>query len=618
MSLLKTYPPHKDESGFGYYRRLAADNVLSGWRELAGYAGLPKTRSALLSHVELVAGELGLEREWARSASRQELQCRSWGRLQRGQTDAVCPACMAEEQPYLRNVWSHAYVTACPRHRVVLVDRCDACGSRLSPNRDRIDRCECGQHFQHLPRVASTPAQHWLSSLIAGDGRRNGGGIAPDVRGADLTALASLMGTLCLSADPTHMTLHRSAALPKSVVDAIEFLAPLEVLLADWPAGFRTHVEARIAAGNQEARTLNKLLGPWYIELRKRCQGTALEPFLKVVIEVAAERFEGVLGLDSAKALAQDVTDYVLSAEAAKTIGVSVSCLHKALKEGQCAYRERRFGTRGVAYEIAREEVRRIQQQRSEWVSDERACELAGVSPAVLAHMMAAGVIESDVNWRHDLLKGGPVKAASIEALLERLRVAAVPVAVSAEDETLTWAGLTSRRMGDKLAIQSAMQAASDGQLKAVVVGRCLGEMVFRRDEVSEYFGTPLLEAGMSIQQLSRTTGWKWESISHWIQSGLLESESIMLRGKPCRVVLPHQLLAFRQAYVSLADLARAMGTKSSGLSKRLSGIELVGAQQLPGGAMRGGLIPMHELGRLALIGARAGQDLFVQNLPDE
>lgn len=96
------------------------------------------------------------------------------------------------------------------------------------------------------------------------------------------------------------------------------------------------------------------------------------------------------------------------------------------------------------------------------------------------------------------------------------------------------------------------------------------------------------------------------------MDEGLLACESIQLRGQPCRVVLPHQLLAFRQSYIPLADLARAMDKKASALSHSLPGIELVGAKRLPDGALRGGLLRMADLGRLAVIGARAGYDLFV------
>lgn len=95
----------------------------------------------------------------------------------------------------------------------------------------------------------------------------------------------------------------------------------------------------------------------------------------------------------------------------------------------------------------------------------------------------------------------------------------------------------------------------------------------------------------MSIQQLAIATGLKWESIANWVDKGLLESETIQRRGQSCRVVLPHQLLMFRQSYIPLADLARAMGTKASALSRSLPGIELVGAKQLQDGVMRGALI---------------------------
>lgn len=122
MSLLVTRAPREDESGFGYYRGLTADNVLSNWRELAALAGVQRSRSALLGHAEFIAGQLGLESVWAHFASQQEAACRSWGRLHRAQSDAVCPDCL--DEPYLRHYWEHTYVTACPHHRIQLVDRC--------------------------------------------------------------------------------------------------------------------------------------------------------------------------------------------------------------------------------------------------------------------------------------------------------------------------------------------------------------------------------------------------------------------------------------------------------------------------------------------------------------
>lgn len=609
MGLIITHAPHEDESGLGYYRRLSSDNALFGWRNLAGTAGVERNRRALLMRTDDVASNLGLELSWTESARDKEELCRGWGRLHRTQSDAVCPACMAES-PYQRHHWEHAYVTACPKHRLQLVDQCNACGQHLSPSRLYIGLCACGNELSSLPQVPATTSQLWLSTLIGGQGDPSGT-LKPSLKNVDTDVLARVVRTLCLYAHPTKPALPRGVALPKTVERAIEFLAPLEGLLAEWPNGFRRHVAQRIAAGRKDARTLNTLLGDWYISLRKACQGTALEPLLQVIVEVAAEETECVLGLDSAKAMVQDATRYVRASDAARAIGVSISRMHDAIHAGDCEHRTRRMGTRGQVFEIASVEVERIQKRRAQWISDTAACELAGVSPAVLERMKAAGVIRSDIRWREDILKGGPVEHQSLLDLHVHVDRWVQPAA-TAEDATLTWSEFTSRRMGEKQAIESLMKAIANGEVKAVKHGRTLGEMVFRKEDVSEHFGAPLLEAGMSTQQLSKVTGWKWESISHWMDEGLLACETTRLRGQTCRVVLPHQLLAFRQSYIPLADLARAMGKKSSALSLALHGVELVGAKRLPDGAMRGGLLRMADIGRLAVIGARAGQDLFV------
>ncbi|RQS61245.1 hypothetical protein DID96_33435 [Burkholderia sp. Bp8963] len=611
MSLVITFSPFDDESGFGYYRRLGAGNALWGWRELAGLANVTRSRSALLEHPDHIAAELGIDEKWTRFASHQEQQCRSWRRLHRSQSDAVCPACLTEKV-YLRHYWEHALVTACPVHRTLLTDRCQECGDHLSPHRERIEQCVCGHDLRTLVTVASTPSQHWLSTLIASDGRLSGS-VPPKLRHGKVDELCELVRILCLRADPSTPPPRRSAASPKSVSQAVELLAPLERLLADWPAGFEKHVAERIAVGNAKARTLNTLLGQWYVSLKKVCQSSAFEPFLKVVIEVADKNFDGVLGLDIAKNIAADVTEYVRLPDAARTIGVSRDRLLKAANAGECMYRTRRLGTRGLVYEIPAAEIERIKQRRGEWVSDMQACEVAQVPPSVLSHMVDAEVVTADVNWRHDIYKGGPIQLQSLTNLFETVNGMAKQHP-SDDGERLTWAELTSRRMGDRAAIQSLMKAIVAGAVVAVVRGHHLGQMSFLRSDVAKYFGTPLLEAGMSIQQLAKSTGWKWESISHWISVGLLQSHEIVLRGQPCRVVSPQQLLVFRQTYVPLADLARAMGTRSSALATTLTGLEIVGARLLPNGTKRGGLVRMADIGRLAVVGARAKRSFAAEN----
>lgn len=602
MTLINTFAPHDDESGLGYYRRLSRENGVMSWGDLAAAAGTSRNRTAVLGSPDLMASALGLDAAWSEFATAQEQVSRTWSGTRRLH-DAVCCSCLSESC-HLRQHWEHSYVVACPLHRIQLIDRCPACAERLKPTRSHIEFCACGFDLRTSSATPSTPAQHWLSSLIASGGATSGG-IAPRLERPNVPGLSNLVRLLCLGGDPSARSARNRAGSVTSVQEAVEFLRPLDALLDSWPTGFERHVENRLAEGYALARTLNTRLGAWYGGLKKICQNVAFEPFLRVVIQVAAKNFEGALPLDAARHLSVEISDCLLVADVAEIWGVSRSFVVDAIKRGECAHRERMFGRRGHQYEVPKTEVERIASLRLGWISEAEACELAGVSSAVLEHMMAAQVIQSDRKWRSDLFKGGPIERRSLEllhaALAERARGGK-----RRQGERILWMELTSRRMGDTKAIHDAMRAAASGALVPMVSGRQLGHAGFLKSELAGYFGTPLLESGMSVQQLSKEAGWKWETVSHWIDEGLLGAEKITRRGQVCRVVTPSQMLAFRQTYLPLADLAREMGTKASALAEQLSGIEIVGAQVSSAGVRRGGLIRVADLGRLAASAAKA------------
>lgn len=603
MALLNTFALQADESGLGYYRRLAVGNALWGWRELARMAQVSSHRSGLFGRPDFVAEQLGLELQWTQQAATAEATAKAWKGLHRLRTDSVCPACLAQS-PHIRIHWEHAYVTACAHHKTQLIERCPACSDWLNPTRDHIEQCACGFDLRAASAPPASSAQLWLSALLCSGGSSSAG-VQPKLRHVKANALAELVKLLCLYFDPSAASPRRNAANPGSVQETVEFLRPLETLLQDWPLGFEEHVRHRIQAGNQQARTLNSLLGRFYLQLKKVCSADeALRPLLEIVLRVCRDNFDGVLSLDSAADTLPEVQTHVRLAEAARALGVSRDKLMKAVEVGQCAYRTRRFGTRGVVHELPKHEVERLVRCRREWLSEERAMERLDVPASVLKSMVDAMVITADVKWRHDIHKGGCILERSLQDLLNALVHHARPAHLDDPQALVEWRSLTTRRMGDGSAIQRLMQAAMAGEIRAVKVGRTVGTMGFQRDEVLRFFGTPLLESGMSVQQLAKATGWKWESISHWIELGLLQSQPVLLRGQPCRVVMPEHLLEFRRMYIPLADLAHAMGTRPSHLVEQLSGIELVGAKPLPNGQRRGGLLRLSELGRLAIQGS--------------
>lgn len=602
MELTYLFEPKADESPLGYYRRLSAANALMGWKELALMAEVSPSRTGMLGAPEHIATMLGMSREWTDHLAQQEQGLRTLRSLHRSGRDAVCPQCLAEDM-YLRVGWEHAYATACTQHRTRLVDRCSACDEPLDLQREQIGQCSCGQDILRLPCEQASEAELWLSGLLGGGGATDAASIAPDVAGADPEAVAQLVRTLCQYADTAGAPPRRNAATPKSVSEAVEFLAPLQSLLAQWPQAYEAHVRSRLAEGSEQARTLKALLGRWYQQLRKVAADGPLHVFLAPVQRIAVAEFDGVIGREEVDHW-EDLR-YVRLSDAAHHGQMTVPTLRRAIAAGQVEHRTRRFGTKGVVYEVLRTDLERIVAVRQGWMTEAAASKALDVPPKVLANMADAGLVEADYDWVKDVLKGGPVRVSAVEQVQATL-MANIAASATA-GERIAFQDLTSRRLGDNTAIQALMRAILSGEVQAQEPAASVGELQYLLSDVRRFFGTPLLEAGLSVNQLARLTGWKHESIDHWMDSGLLESFPIVLRGQPCRVVMPAQLLAFNRTYIPVSDLARLVGGRSSFMSKRLAHIGVIAGKATSEGTQRGMLVKLADVAALAMRTANIG-----------
>jgi hypothetical protein len=88
-----------------------------------------------------------------------------------------CPGCLAEDKtPYFRRRWRIVVSTCCPRHGILLADRCPVCERTLS--RDTIRTDCCGRPLADAPSTAASPlgllAQRWLDDRLSRLGMSSG------------------------------------------------------------------------------------------------------------------------------------------------------------------------------------------------------------------------------------------------------------------------------------------------------------------------------------------------------------------------------------------------------------------------------------------------------------
>ncbi len=188
---------------------------------------------------------------------------------------------------------------------------------------------------------------------------------------------------------------------------------------------------------------------------------------------------------------------------------------------------------------IERTEVERVRTARAQWISKSSAAERVGVADSVLENLVRAGLLETDSHWRSTILKSGPVSTVALERLVPQLEGSLTPD--QTVTDTLAFNDLTARRTVDREALVSLYRAIFAGKLRPIGRGERLGlgGFVFPAREVYRYLGTAALSAALTLPQLERATGWKYEVIDHWIREGLLKAESVKMHGRSVRVLLP-------------------------------------------------------------------------------
>jgi hypothetical protein len=131
--------PYRDEGPQGYLLRLAESNLLSS-QDLKSI-GIVYDYDILLSRGVLVDQALDpdLHRYLAEISVLWQSEIRMWNT----QHARFCPQCLMEHD-YWKVEWELNFYDVCHHHHTWLVDQCSSCGSKVSWNRNQLQRCGCG------------------------------------------------------------------------------------------------------------------------------------------------------------------------------------------------------------------------------------------------------------------------------------------------------------------------------------------------------------------------------------------------------------------------------------------------------------------------------------------
>jgi hypothetical protein len=589
-------PIYPDESLACYLLRLATAESVSGIAGLIGHLKFGTHNTALNRNVELLATFTIQPADALRSAmvcpapAHRSLR-EKFARLA---SNPFCPHCL-RENGYFKRSWRHGLVTACAKHRCELVDTCPSCGQTIDHARSNAFFCDCGQELAAIkPRMAQ-PAAIWASAHISGEDHEEPGwptfGNVTDADWSTFDELIFMFGNY-RSQDTGTMRQPRTSGKFHSVAQGAAFLEGACACLADFPRAFHEDAKRRLETGDKTRAGLATRLGPWFRAFRALTEG-AYPDLRAAFAQCVAENFDGH---DSKNPWIYELAPahHLSITEAAKTLGVKSERLRAMLSNmpGSARLKANTFNT------VTQEQCAGLRQYLETALNQLEVLERTGLNESVLKQLTHVGLLPKRARPDWDLNVRKPYDLADVQAVESFLFGLIEPS--TAATQTITLNDINRRVATSRLAIEEIFEHIAEGTLRPINAGEVtrLGQLLFDKEALAHIIGNSQAVTLMTAEHLARITGWKSESIRHWVKSGFLAGEPIETRGRTVYWVGMGAVHDFTGRYKVVSELAHQLKTTPKALSDKLHkmGVPILGAQTESPGVTRGGLVELRQI----------------------
>lgn len=596
MSFIKHVPPFSDESALGYIQRLATNNYLSGWKEVASILNVSASRSALINSCDELYKRFDFPCEWVELIKSNENQCHLWNRFHQSYHVKLCPLCIREDA-YKKNKWEHVFYTTCAKHKCDLIEECPSCHTPLKNSLINFTSCKCGFDLRNTQVLESPKHLHVISQMLEGYIDAEDYGL-PFVNDIDANKASNLIRILCQQFDSKLPWQKSASAPPQNLIMAKRFLSPMEEIFKQWPSNLENHVSDRMAISSGDGYTPAKILGNWYRGIKDLTLGNSLEFFLKAILNKVSDLSGKTTSFDGASFLIENPEGYLSVNVASKKYSINRLTIIKAINCGAIGYRKIGKGKKSFTYEVLENDLKQLTEKRAQWCNSKEAYEYLGISQYLFDQIVVAKLVDYDKEWKANIYKAGPVAIASLESIINNNKKR---IEHEFHDKHIEIKNIASLKLGENSKIHHIFQGILNGEIRVLSTIGKFGEHRISLSDVYDVLQVSIQGKGYSIEELGSITGWKWEAIGHWMDCGLLEFDIYQIKGRECRFVTPNQLINFQRKYIPTVDLMRQIGRTTRYLKNHLPQLSIVGEKALPNGNFLGGLVSLSEWMKLSL-----------------
>lgn len=486
----------------------------------------------------------------------------------------ICPCCISES-PWIQPLWRLKVVTACPIHRIALVDVCRRCGERVSWQTALAGVCICGQRYC----ASTSPVDRTelaimraIHDSLSGAGDFVIGELSLRMTTAEWVRFIRYTGRLIQGPTlerPGQITTLADLSVSKNLV------LGTVALLQMWPDAFWRCLQRFVDASPGDA-SLKRVFSPLHAVIYSQLREPAFQ-FLRDAFETfLLEHWRGELCGRHRRFKLETIQSHKPTglAKVSRQIGVGRGHLKRLVHDYYLPGNRFESPTdkRRELITIDASLVAQLLPDRSAYRDLKSTAKLLGVKRSRLRQIVALGILQADSRPDWDRTSHWYFRETELENFIAKIRSLSAPN---------PWQQQNFTTLGKVLQFWQLTPQEVQGLLNALF----LGELPLRMLETSSISA---MEIGIEVTRAwlqefrQRTIPWltptqaaaildvKEQVVYELISRNLLSADLVPGGRAMLKRIRQHSLEEFQKKYVSLVTLSNAQATSPRALLAKL------------------------------------------------
>ncbi|MEH7355288.1 TniQ family protein [Neobacillus drentensis] len=490
----------------------------------------------------------------------------------------ICPKCLAETA-YHRKAWDLVPVTACIKHRIILIDRCPKCAKEISWSRTKVLECSCGQLFSEIPSKNITISESPISILFSKSNTKYLRQIQKNpLINLSLFDLFEVIVFFSWFISKNEKWKLRNKYIGKSLSnqEIHQLFSSVYKIFDDWPNNFIKFLDniQESSLKQKDDSSIENHFGYFYTALYKHLDNKKNTKFLTVEFdEYLAKRWDGGYIATLRKSSSKNLNKkFIAASEVWKLYGIPAEAVKKYVSKGVFKGVIKKRGNATLIL-VEKESVEKYKQKIDDTFSTKETSEILGVYDRNVHELQKYGCIIAIRGPKIDGYPNWRFSKDSVYGLLEEIYIKIPATAAYTYNNDLINFRIALQIAGSlKFGIGQLVKGILDNDIKPVRLakGEGLNQLELLRDGVRNYFLKLRAEEDseyVTLREMVKITGVKREKIADWMKKGFLD----FVVGETEEFKSTKQDFdLFLRTYVPLSIVAKQLNTNSTNLYQKL------------------------------------------------